>query len=448
MGILYPVDIQGAGTPRVEALSSYLIRLAQAHATSVGRLIEVSSAHYPTEHIKSHRGIVATRLSAFIRPSHTTEAVVDTISKALGTERRDLARMTLLCLDKALGRGVWMYSARLRWCPACLTESRLSGAPTYLRLRWQLLDQDACDDHRIRLRDRCPICNAEQDSLGSRSDVSRCVRCNEPLDHFDWSDIADDYEAKLGSALIAYVATHGDIRFKPGGPERVLTHVRGEMHRRGMHEAFERMLRKAGYLRIENGASAMTLASAIRISEALNIPVLELLQGTVRGTTQPLIFNRSHFGDVSSSRRRKIGERRKLRRDTLLQAVEVVAAHANPSLSAVATQVGTSLGGIRYHFPELAAAIVDRFSRVRAEERRAARISAKNAVREKLRTGCSLEGTPIGAKKALRQLRQETSLPKNLLRAEIRTELNNPRRSAGSTVGSVSARSDDPEISG
>ncbi len=424
MGLLYPLAIQGSGSTDVEAFSSYLIRLACAHGTSVGTLLDVAFAHYPSKLLQSHRSFQACKASVLVRPNRTTDAAVDVISKATGVSRSAFDRTTFLCLIELLGRGMHMYSPRLRWCPACFAEFHTLGQPVYFKLRWQILDQNFCDIHRVRLHDYCGECNSVQDSFGYRENIRLCSRCSEPLDRFTWNDLTDQHPCVAGRDLVAYAAHHGDIRLRAGGPQRLLKRLADETCKFDETDCLARILRKAKYRRWAAGGEAMTLQTAMRMANELHLPLLSFLRGELNGTNRELGFDR--HGDIPTDAsvypsRRRI-QPAKLRRD-IRNAYKTISASDKPSLAQLAKKIGVSAGALRYHFPEQVKEIVRRFSKARVDHQERVRADAKAAVREKIKLQSREPTISPGTKELLRQLRAETGLPKNVLRAEIRREL-------------------------
>jgi hypothetical protein len=423
MAFLFPLRTQGAGTSEIEALSSYLIRLAHAHATSVGTLLATTFSHFPTAILESGKGYATSLVSVFIRPNRTTAAIVDVLSRASGMRPAALEPMTFLSLEDALGRGMHMYSSRMRWCPACLSEARAAGDEPYLKLKWQVLSEHTCDIHHLRLRDLCQHCGRRQDSYRGRADIRICVGCFGPLDVVVRSDLSSHYSGTDIRDLVAAVAQREGYRFPKGATQNVLRDVWDEARRIDQEEELFNLIPRNIYVRYMSGNDTVTLQSAMRIAATLSVPLLDLLEGQLSGTTRQLTLDRIIHSPFSNEPKPK----RRLEPEQLRQAVERalldVCEEEAPSLLSLAKRVGVSLGALRYHLPDTLRRISIRFNWVRKDRFRTKRQEAKSAAYTKLRSHQRKRRSIPSAKQLLRELRAETDLPTHLLRDAVRDEL-------------------------
>jgi hypothetical protein len=120
---LYTLTPRGLGTPYVESLSSYVMRLAEAHVVSVWRLIL---------HVRSQ--VCSDRLS---RPSMRYAYPANGLGKGAeilrqsfetATGRSDLRPLTLSALQGSVSK-VDIFRTTEAWCPACLEQWRQKEFP-------------------------------------------------------------------------------------------------------------------------------------------------------------------------------------------------------------------------------------------------------------------------------------------------------------------------------
>lgn len=420
MGWLYPMAIQGTGTSEVEALSSYLLRTANAHATTAGTLLGLALARFPSPLLQSRTGFLKSNVSVFIRPNQTTAAVVGMVSQAMGCGTDVFEPTTFLCLLDGLHRGMQIYSSQLRWCPACFGELRSRDAPIYFKLKWQVLTEYVCDIHSVKLRDRCRACGATQDSYGTRRDIGLCVSCSAPLDAIEKNDLAAGCSTTDIRDLVDYVAVRGRVRFPVHGVGSVITDLHNEALKEGREERLYRLVPRETLFRFIHQRDPITLQSALRIASGLGVPLLDLLRGKLQGTNRDLLLERMAlplFFERPRRRREQLEPKQLLQK--MREAAEIVAKHPEPSLRALSREVGVSIGALWYHLPERTRQFSDEYKKNRADRHKRKREEARDAVRK-----CVLEWPrsharlPSG-KALLRKLRAETGLPKNLLRDEI-----------------------------
>jgi hypothetical protein len=142
----------GLGTPDRECLSSYFLRLADAHRLSPMMLAR--EILFP-ERIKE--GVLRTNHfdCAWKRPFFNGIGVPCQVwvprLKEL-TMVDGLERLTLGFLDRLSTRG--LVSAKSRWCPACFREDQERGIP-YGRLIWCIEAVTCCPKHGNKLVERC-----------------------------------------------------------------------------------------------------------------------------------------------------------------------------------------------------------------------------------------------------------------------------------------------------
>ena len=175
---LYSLQPMAIGTPRVESLTSYIMRLAEAHTVSVRTLIlreifpglstSPNNAHFSGLHSLNGMG------TCF-------EQWVDILGKL--TARSCLRALTLLPWQSPLTSG-GILRRRRTWCPRCFQEWQRHGMPIYECLAWVLTPITVCPIHDILLEQCCPHCRRPMLVLSAHAHPGFCAHCNRWLgDH-------------------------------------------------------------------------------------------------------------------------------------------------------------------------------------------------------------------------------------------------------------------------
>ncbi len=169
---LYSLRPMEIGTPDVESLSSYVMRLAQAHTVSVRTLIlqeifpnlstKPKNAHFSGLHSLNGMG------SCF-------EQWVAILGKL--TSRDDLCALTLLPWQGLLRSG-GILQRRRKWCPRCFQECQRHGMPVYECLAWVLAPVTVCPIHHVLLEQHCPHCHRAILVLSAHAHPGFCAHCN------------------------------------------------------------------------------------------------------------------------------------------------------------------------------------------------------------------------------------------------------------------------------
>ena len=170
------------GSPYVESLTSYLMRLAEAHNISAGVLLTRELLPKVRAAFRRHDYQDVSKIeSTFVYEAHTLN----------GTAQRSqdwvtmLANLTGVRGLQYLTMGSWghvisecgLLRNKRAWCPACLEDWRRSDRPVYEPLLWAMKDVSACPTHGGLLVDRCPHCEQEQHVISAKSRPGHCCRC-------------------------------------------------------------------------------------------------------------------------------------------------------------------------------------------------------------------------------------------------------------------------------
>ena len=175
---LYSLQPMAIGTSRVESLTSYMMRLAEAHTVSVRTLIQQEIfPHLSTSPKNTH----FSGLGSLNGMGTCFEQWVNILGKL--TARGDLRALTLLPWQRLLTSG-GILRRRRAWCPRCLQEWRHHATPIYECLAWAFTPVTVCPVHDILLEQNCPHCRHRMLFLSAHAHPGFCARCNRWLgDH-------------------------------------------------------------------------------------------------------------------------------------------------------------------------------------------------------------------------------------------------------------------------
>lgn len=162
----------GCGTAGVEAMTSYIQRLAEVHCVSPDML----RRHEYMPGICGSLSYTLKESGAVNGCDHLAKEWVDHLSPWMSIWELD--QLTLIALGTLLPTATSMRSD-LHWCPACLAEWNARGVPSYQPLLWCLSFIDCCLLHGCELATRCPnpVCNSRIPLLSRNTPVGYCREC-------------------------------------------------------------------------------------------------------------------------------------------------------------------------------------------------------------------------------------------------------------------------------
>ncbi|RQR26152.1 hypothetical protein DIE23_30750 [Burkholderia sp. Bp9143] len=153
------LEPMGLGTPYVEKLTSYLIRVATHSHIRLSALVK--------NYIQSPNGIeydctilVAPHKRLVNAHGAMAGAWVTSANRMVG--RDDLDLLTLLPWSSIFSPNCQLINPARRWCPDCLDEDRQGRIPAYERLIWSIQHVVMCPRHHRYFVTRCPSCAHEQ----------------------------------------------------------------------------------------------------------------------------------------------------------------------------------------------------------------------------------------------------------------------------------------------
>lgn len=163
----------GIGTPMVESLTSYVIRLADSHAVRVGDLI----TRELTPLVGWMTGTTNIRYS-LDGVGKTAQRCVEVLGKL--TSIKTLQYLTMLPFSLLFPAPRLVRSMRA-WCPQCYSDMRERGQTIWDPLLWSLRSVEACTQHNRLLETKCPFCEQPLRPIARSSTPGRCSICHQWL---------------------------------------------------------------------------------------------------------------------------------------------------------------------------------------------------------------------------------------------------------------------------
>src|SRR6266700_737240 len=179
--VFFSLEPVGLGTPWVESLTSYIARLASAHAVFPGVLM--NKLLEPLVEVR-HSGILHISQGAKTNLLNATGLRATLAVQFLEslTMRSDLRHLTLLVWSEILClRGLVRLTKA--WCPVCYEHWREQGKIIFDPLLWVIQEVTTCGVHQIPLCQQCPNpdCARSLPALCWRSRPGYCAYCQEWL---------------------------------------------------------------------------------------------------------------------------------------------------------------------------------------------------------------------------------------------------------------------------
>jgi AraC-like DNA-binding protein len=180
---LYPLEPIGIGTPDVESLTSYVIRLAQEHCVLPKTLVihellpllvrqgvPEASARYPSAtwvHV----------VQALNGTGDLARSGADALEKL--TTRHDLRTLTMLMWANVISKKGLLRETQA-WCPLCYEEWRGNRKIMYSPLLWSLKAVKMCLHHQRPLQECCPSpqCQKKLPIVATQVRLGYCPHCN------------------------------------------------------------------------------------------------------------------------------------------------------------------------------------------------------------------------------------------------------------------------------
>jgi hypothetical protein len=194
---LYHQRPLGIGTPMVESLTGYIVRLADAHVVTPGALIFKELGRTVAAGGTGQEGSRRC-YSTFAYDAHTLNGMTDrteewAIAVGAATGVESVRFLTMLPWKHAFSAQGFTRTKRA-WCARCYRQWRTEGVETYEPLLWMLTMVSICPLHQQLLMTRCPHCERDPHVVSCRSRPGHCSRCG------GWLGVQTDEPADGGDA--------------------------------------------------------------------------------------------------------------------------------------------------------------------------------------------------------------------------------------------------------
>jgi hypothetical protein len=401
---LYHVTPVGVGTEHVESLTSYVTRLAAAHAVPVSKLIsfEIGPVAIRTKRGSQFATHSQRRLVPFkYRHSHILNASgyaaqnwVTELCHLTGEDR--LRFLTALSWNGAVS-GEELVRWHHAWCPQCYEGWRVSGEIVREPLLWVLRTVKVCALHRRELETRCRNCGRTPHVLAGTSLSGHCGHCQAWLGSNEPDPAIDEHTAQQEPYEMWVAREIGQfLRAAPSVSHAMNAEILHANLRTCCQRLFRRGAKGRSFATILGAPSSQVvgwlcnghlvkLAPLMRISYRLGIPATDLL------SCPPELFSPDWSG-VEENLCRVSGD---AGRTTSRRIIIPNSTDAMP-LAAVLKLTGyNSLRDLRNHNPELHRELVVKHRRARRaawrERMRAARAPTLAAIERALLASLSLD---------------------------------------------------------
>jgi len=293
---LYHLAPVGVGTEHVETLTSYVTRLAAAHAVPVSKLVghEIGplavrpklGSQFATGTQRRFVPLINCQSYILNASGYAAQNWVTQLHHLTGEDK--LRFLTTLCWNGAVS-GEELVRWYQAWCPQCYQGWRDAGEMVREPLLWVLRAVSMCTLHRRQLETRCWNCGRTPHVLTGRSRSGHCGHCQAWLGSNDPGPSGDEQTAPE-EAYELWVAREigGLLRAAPCVSHAMSAEILRANLRACSQHLFRKGARGRSLARIV-GASAsqvvgwlingylVKLGPLMRISYRLGIPALDLL---------------------------------------------------------------------------------------------------------------------------------------------------------------------------
>lgn len=195
IGLLPPLDIRGLGTPLVEGLHFYVLRMARALACAPADLCREVMALTGNERKKPH-GIVNAHgdkgFEAFVLKLEELTGVSTVRHTSVWAIREVVDDVSLQCA-----------SSQRRWCPACYEDWDEDSSYELLACNFKLLS--LCPIHGVRIVEHCAHCGRAQPLMVPLHRRRNCVGCGSSLGWTEANRVASRDDRWVDSQVLKLV---------------------------------------------------------------------------------------------------------------------------------------------------------------------------------------------------------------------------------------------------
>ena len=421
---LFSIPLMGLGTAEVESLPSYLHRCAIAHGSDVGLFIQTVNRLVPDSNLCVTEQVKAKHFKPheLVRPGKLADSIIASLSEATGQR---LESSVLWILRTVLGRSAEEVVKGFRWCPECLAECHSLGIEPYFKLIWHMSSVTACHIHRTPFIHVCEFCGCDQTTYRKQHDIGFCQECGESLARrkkkIAFSDLTSSWE-DLGNDVVQLFRDLARIdprSISEDGPYKSINDLLDYYWKANREDVFYGALTRDEMISLACRDKKVSLLTARRVAFRLGVPLYPFLAGEASQT--PGVLDHGMFCTLPDG---YLDVRHKARKDhmVILRKIRQVIRGSDHPLTAkdVCEQAGVSTGYLAYRYPILYKGIVEK-RKAYEEEQRLKTIYRAQAAALEYFISEKYAQAPKSRKQAYRQLREETGLPKWVLKKAIQT---------------------------
>ncbi len=404
---LYSLTPIGVGTPMVESLTGYVVRLAEAHCVSAGLLYwkEIRTltgkGNIFTFRVTNGNGYSTHTINGLGAPAADFVRVLERL-----TGQHNLRVLTLLPWAQVLPKAGLLRRARA-WCERCVQAWHQANQPLYEPLLWTLQAVTVCPYHQRPLCHQCPHCACPLGPLDWRSRSAYCSRCAHTLVPHAVESVHTlpshdlQWATWVANACGDLLAATAQMDCPPARDR--LAHTIGrciEHTSAGNASAFARLLQvgRGDVSRWQRGKAVPRFTLLLRMAYGLRTSLLDFLLGSpgamaaggVVRAAPVALPSPTHRQTAQAGRRRNGPEVSRILHAALTE-------NPPPSVRAVLKRLGDAASTVRYHFPDLCRTIARQHAEHRA---RCATVRKAHAAEEVRRVAYQLHA------KGLRLTRQ------------------------------------------
>jgi AraC-like DNA-binding protein len=173
----YHLAPMNVGTPSCESLTSYFLRLSQAHCVTpqtlfVRGMCDLNRPIHACGLVSPNSKAATLQINGNGLVAEKWVAKLESI-----TRRNDLRLLTFLPFQGAVSRRKTCRRQRA-WCPSCLEDQRRENGPIYEHLLWTHVYVTVCPIHRLLLQTQCPHCGGTSNVLQGSMCTGACAKCS------------------------------------------------------------------------------------------------------------------------------------------------------------------------------------------------------------------------------------------------------------------------------
>lgn len=415
---LFHMNPIGVGTPMIESLTSYMMRLADAQSIQpnvlIGKaIVPLLSCSSQGRQPYAHRTAFWVGSPVLNGMTSLTDRFVQALSDL--TQQHDLRFLTMLPWKEVLSHLQSVRRTRA-WCATCLEEWRVKGQTVYEPLLWALEGIHQCGVHGCLLQIICPHCASTLRPLAPRIQPGYCGRCDRwlggPLPGktppAQVSEEEELWNRWVAMAVGELLAAAPNLLSTPCR-DNIAASMKSVVNGNQLALARHLQMTQATIWQWLEGVRIPQLRMLLRMCYCLHISPLAFLTGKAEAIcVTPGAPLHSTIPSSKRSQRRPYTRFDVERMRSALEAVLSSTEEPPPPMSEVARSLSSDQSILRRYFPELCRAISKRYLDYKTKKRGERIQSLHEEVRQAALTLLA-QGCYPGNRQVAKLLRKPTS---------------------------------------